>query len=43
MTGNGSYIVPGGLVPLRVDRGNDQGSYLEPGIWVLHQAGPSNE
>ncbi len=38
--GDGSYIVPGGLVPLSVSHGNDRGSYVEPGVWVLHKTGP---
>ena len=35
--GDGSYIVPGGLVPLHVRLGDDQGSYIEPGVWILHK------
>lgn len=40
--GDGSYIVPGGLVPLAIDRCTDQGAYIEPGVWVLHRTGASN-
>lgn len=41
--GDGSYIVPGGLVPLEIDRCTDQGAYLEPGVWILHRTGASSE
>jgi GNAT superfamily N-acetyltransferase len=41
--GDGSYVVPGGLVPLVVDRCTDQGAYLEPGVWILHRTDASNE
>ena len=33
--GDGDYIIPHGLVPVRV-RG-DLGEYVEPGVWVLHE------
>jgi hypothetical protein len=33
--GDGDYIIPYGLVPVRV-RG-DLGEYIEPGVWVLHE------
>lgn len=32
--GDGSYVFPGGLAPLAVER--DCGDYWEPNIWVLH-------
>lgn len=35
MPGDGDYVIPYGLVPVQV-RG-EQGSYVEPGVWVLHQ------
>ena len=33
---SGDYIVPGALVPLRVDRGRDRGVYVEPNVWMIH-------
>lgn len=34
---SGSYVVPGALVPLKVDRERDVGEYLEPACWVRHR------
>lgn len=34
---SGSYVVPGALVPLKVDRDRDVGEYLEPACWVRHR------
>jgi hypothetical protein len=34
---SGDYVIPDGLAPLRIDRGADQGTYVEPGVWVQHQ------
>lgn len=39
--GDGSYIVPGALVPISVDLNADEGSYVEPGIWVRHKTASS--
>jgi len=33
----GTYVVPGGLVPIRIDRERDTGEYLEPACWVHHR------
>ncbi len=33
---SGRYIVPGGLVPVEIDRAADFGLYLEPNIWIAH-------
>ncbi len=33
--GDGEYVIPYGLVPLEIQ--NSMGSYVEPGIWVLHK------
>jgi hypothetical protein len=33
----GSYVVPGALVPVEVDRERDVGDYREPGCWVRHR------
>jgi GNAT superfamily N-acetyltransferase len=35
----GSYVVPGALVPVEVDRERDQGLYVEPNVWMVHTAG----
>ena len=34
---SGEYIVPGALVPLRIDRERDEGLYLEPNVWMAHE------
>jgi len=31
-----SYIVPGALVPVNIDRDADQGVYIEPYVWMIH-------
>jgi len=33
---SGSYVVPGALVPVEIDRERDQGLYLEPNVWMVH-------
>jgi GNAT superfamily N-acetyltransferase len=33
---SGSYIVPGALVPVEIDRTSNRGIYLEPNVWVRH-------
>jgi GNAT superfamily N-acetyltransferase len=35
---SGSYVVPGALVPVEVDRERDRGSYREPNVWMRHPA-----
>jgi GNAT superfamily N-acetyltransferase len=37
--GSGAYIVPEMLAPLQIDRAADQGLYVEPNVWVVHDAG----
>jgi GNAT superfamily N-acetyltransferase len=37
---SGSYVVPGALVPVEIDRENDRGAYREPNVWMRHP-GPS--
>jgi len=32
----GEYIVPGGLVPVTIDLTQDSGTYVEPGVWIVH-------
>lgn len=34
---SGEYVIPGGLVPLTVDRATDTGTYREPNVWVVHR------
>jgi hypothetical protein len=36
---SGEYVIPHGLVPLRVDRDTDSGIYQEPNIWIVHGTG----
>ena len=36
---SGSYVVPGALVPVEVDRERDEGLYVEPNVWMVHPAG----
>jgi len=33
---SGSYVVPGSLVPVEIDRENDRGAYREPNVWMRH-------
>ncbi len=33
---SGSYVVPGALVPVEVDRDRDEGLYVEPNVWMVH-------
>ena len=34
---SGSYIVPGALVPVEIDRERDLGVYVEPNVWMHHR------
>ena len=34
--GSGEYIIPGALNPVTIDLAADQGVYIEPNVWVLH-------
>jgi GNAT superfamily N-acetyltransferase len=34
----GSYVVPGALVLVEIDREHDRGSYREPNVWMRHPA-----
>jgi GNAT superfamily N-acetyltransferase len=36
---SGSYVVPGALVPVEIDREQDQGLYVEPNVWMVHPPG----
>ncbi|WP_013320382.1 GNAT family N-acetyltransferase [Gloeothece verrucosa] len=33
---SGDYIIPGALVPIKIDYANDQGSYIEPNVWMSY-------
>jgi len=35
---SGSYVVPGALVPVEIDRERDEGLYVEPNVWMVHPA-----
>jgi GNAT superfamily N-acetyltransferase len=34
---SGTYVVPGALVPVEIDRERDQGLYVEPNVWMRHR------
>jgi GNAT superfamily N-acetyltransferase len=38
MPATGSYVVPGALVPVEIDRERDEGVYVEPNYWMVHRA-----
>ena len=33
---SGTYVVPGALVPVEIDREQDEGLYVEPNVWMVH-------
>ena len=33
---SGSYVVPGALAPVEIDRERDEGLYVEPNVWMVH-------
>jgi len=35
---SGPYVVPGGLVPVEIDRERNEGLYVEPNVWMVHSA-----
>jgi hypothetical protein len=37
----GAYVIPGGLLPLHVDRAADLAVYREPNVWVSHPLSPA--
>lgn len=37
LPGAGEHIIPGGLVPLVVDRRTDVATYREPNVWFVHR------
>ena len=34
---SGTYVVPGALVPVEIDRERDEGIYVEPNVWMHHE------
>ena len=34
---SGTYVVPGALVPVEIDRERDHGLYVEPNVWMIHR------
>lgn len=34
---SGSYVVPGALTPVEIDREQDAGLYVEPNVWMRHR------
>jgi GNAT superfamily N-acetyltransferase len=36
---NGEYIIPGALNPIEVDVEKDEGIYIEPNVWIVHEVG----
>ncbi len=34
---SGDYVIPDGLAPLHLDREGDQGTYVEPNVWMRHR------
>jgi hypothetical protein len=35
--GSGRYIIPDALVPIQIDIRKNQGTYVEPSVWVIHK------
>ncbi|MEW5796439.1 MAG: hypothetical protein AB1772_08760 [Candidatus Zixiibacteriota bacterium] len=33
---SGDYVIPGALVPVRIDVAKNEGSYIEPNVWMWH-------
>jgi hypothetical protein len=38
---SGDYVVPRALVPVTIDRGRDEGRYVEPNVWMRHKSAPA--
>jgi GNAT superfamily N-acetyltransferase len=36
---SGRYIIPGALEPVEVDAEKDEGVYIEPNVWIVHEVG----
>jgi hypothetical protein len=38
---SGTYVVPGALQPVQIDRERDSGRYADPNVWMRHPIDPS--
>jgi hypothetical protein len=36
---SGEYIIPGALSPIRLNLEEDEGLYVEPNVWIVHEVG----
>src|SRR5256885_16473771 len=36
---SGTYVVPGALVPIKIDRERNEGVYVEPNVWMVQPGG----
>jgi GNAT superfamily N-acetyltransferase len=36
---SGEYLIPGALSPITVDAEKDEGIYIEPNVWIVHEVG----
>jgi hypothetical protein len=34
---NGEYIIPGALNPIEMNVEKDEGMYIEPNVWIVHE------
>ena len=34
---NGEYVIPGSLNPIEINIGRDEGVYIEPNVWIVHE------
>ena len=34
---SGDYIIEHALVPVRIDKAKDRGTYIEPNVWIIHE------
>jgi GNAT superfamily N-acetyltransferase len=40
---SGTYVVPGALVPIEIDRERDEGVCVEPNVWMVHRPAMTTE
>lgn len=36
-TDSGEYIIEQALVPVKMNRSQDKGTYIEPNVWIIHE------
>ena len=36
---SGQYVIPGALIPIEMDIEKDEGVYIEPNVWMVHEVG----